>query len=248
MNEPKESTVNIELPDTFEKERSKTASSKNTGKDSKQKGKVVNQTKKKTTKQTKSKQSQNLKAKSGKKPIDTASVQSAKPLSDPTRVIKVLFEEVLNLQRMWLDMSSKQAEVTLRLVSEFTGVKNDSLISLMNAIKKNADNFIELQKQWTEVLTKQISEITVEPSYSVTLRKNTENFLDGISQTHNAWADFIKKQTESFGEAIKKRLPAETGLPKTVDIVDSLLKNLLETQKRWVEMATGLFSEKERTK
>ncbi len=248
MNEPKEPTVNTELQDTSEKEQSKTASNKNTRKDSKQKGKVVDQIKKKATKQTKGKQSQNRQDKAGKKSEDTESVQSAKPLNDPTRLIKVLFEEVLNLQRMWLDMSSKQAELTLRLVSEFTGVKNDSLTSLMDAIKKNADNFIELQKQWTEVLTKQLSEITVEPSYSTTLRKNTENFLDGISQMHNAWADFIKKQTDSFGEAIKKRLPAETGLPKTVDIVDSLLKNLLETQKRWVEMATGLFSEKEKTK
>lgn len=205
---------------------------------------------KKTTKKQTTKSAKERTTEKKKKPSDKATKIVESQTASSAKLIGTFLQEILNLQKMWFDISTKQTELTLKLISEYTGVRNDALSPLVDAIRKNAENFLELQKQWTEIFVKQLSEVSSDTSegYVTTLRKNTEKFLEGISQMHNAWAEFVKKQSESFGETVKKRLPAETGLPKTVDMVDSLIKSVLETQKRWIETAAGIFSPRKQEK
>ncbi len=176
---------------------------------------------------------------------------SKEGLQSPVNLVEVILREFISIQKVWFEISLQQTEALLKLISDASGVKGESIDAVGKMMKQNAENFIALQNQWFKILSKQSVEIAgslkhiSEPSsYPAIFKKNIEVFLEGISQMQNAWTEFLQKQSEQINETVKKSLGIDekSQIAHVTNFADSMLKSILEAQRRWLEVASGLFS------
>ncbi len=242
--QPKDEVNKMESKETTETaEVSQTGSAKQSAKaKSKQASSKKSQTKKKATSTSKSK------AESKKSEGVSLSKESSQA---SVNLVEIVLREFINIQKVWFEISLQQTEMLLKLVSNAAGVKSESTEAIAKMMRQNTEDFIALQNQWSKVLARQSSEITgslkhiSDPSsYPAVFKRNLEVFLEGVSQMQNAWAEFLQKQSEQVSSTIKKSLGADekSSIAYVANFADSMLKNILEAQRRWLEVATGLFS------
>jgi hypothetical protein len=176
---------------------------------------------------------------------------SKEGLQSPVNLVEVILKEFISIQKVWFEISLQQTEALLKLVSSASGVGSESVDAVGKMMKQNAENFIALQNQWSKILAKQSAEITgslkhiSKPfGYPAIFKKNVEVFLESISQMQNAWAEFLQKQSEQINETVKKSLGADekSQITYVTNFADPMLKSILEAQRRWLEVATRLFS------
>jgi hypothetical protein len=204
--------------------------------------KVSGSAKSKKTKQSQQKSQHQKKAESVK--YSDASVQIS--------FVETMLKEFINIQKAWFEMSLQQTEMLMKFISGLAGVKGESTEVFVKMMKQNAENFVALQNEWSKVVARQNAQFTESlkhisnpSSYPSVLKKNVSDFLESVLQMQNAWSEFLQRQSEQVKESIKKGLGTDekSRILYVTNLADSMLKNILEAQKRWLEVATGLFSQ-----
>ena len=87
--------------------------------------------------------------------------QSAKTAANqPLEFAQTIVNQMLEAQRMWLEITTQQTALVVKTVSDVMNLSNNAPSdALSNWAKDSAESFIEAQRQWSQIALEQSGEL-----------------------------------------------------------------------------------------
>ena len=123
--------------------------------------------------------------------------------------------------------------------------------ALANWAKQATENFVDAQKEWSEIAISQSQELmeTVgsgtslsDPNVIGNVQAATAQGLETMVKMRMAWLDFAAEQNSQMMKAVKDGLNLDDSNPAAAlaDFAQATMSSYVEIQKRWLEMATQM--------
>lgn len=171
----------------------------------------------------------------------------------PNDWAKMIVNQLIEAQRMWLEMTTQQTALVFKTVSEVMGMsQNAPTEALGNWAKQGIESFITAQKHWSEIAMQQSAELmqTVQSGASFggagdalgTAQGAAGKGLEMLVKMRAAWLDFAARQNEQMVQALKQNLKLDDSSPVSAlaDFAQQTMTSYVEIQKRWLDLATQM--------
>jgi hypothetical protein len=171
----------------------------------------------------------------------------------PTDWAKMIVNQLIEAQRMWLEMTTQQTALVFKTVSEVMGMsQNAPSEALGNWAKQGVESFITAQKHWSEIAMQQSAQLmqTVQSGASFggagdalgTAQGAAGKGLEMLVNMRTAWLDFAAQQNAQMVQALKQNLKLDDSSPVSAlaDFAQQTMSSYVEIQKRWLDMATQM--------
>jgi hypothetical protein len=182
---------------------------------------------------------------------NTASVKSAAQM--PNDFAKMIVNQLIEAQRMWLEMTTQQTALIFKTVSDVMGMSESAPTEeLAKMAKTGVTSFIEAQKYWAETAMQQSAQLmqTVQSGVSFgggmdalgTAQQTAGKGVDILVNMRSAWLDFAEQQNKQIVKALKSNLNLDDSSPVSAiaDFAQQTMSSYVEIQKRWLDMATQI--------
>jgi hypothetical protein len=182
----------------------------------------------------------------------TATAASA--TNAPNDFAKMVVNQLIEAQRMWLEMTTQQTAIIFNTVSEVMGMsQNAPTEALAKWTKTGVESFIAAQKQWSEIALKQSAQLmqTVQSGASFgggdmdalgAAQGAAGKGLEILVNMREAWLDFAAQQNAQMVKSLKQNLKLDDSSPVAAiaDFAQATMTSYVEIQKRWLDMATQM--------
>jgi hypothetical protein len=173
----------------------------------------------------------------------------------PNDFAKMVVNQLIEAQRMWLEMTTQQTAIIFKTVSEVMGMsQNAPTEALANWAKTGVESFIAAQKQWSEIALKQSAQLmqTVQSGASFgsgggmdalgSAQGAAGKGIEILVNMREAWLDFAAQQNEQMVKSLKQNLKLDDSSPVAAiaDFAQATMTSYVEIQKRWLDMATQI--------
>ena len=171
----------------------------------------------------------------------------------PNDFAKMIVNQLIEAQRMWLEMTTQQTALIFKTVSEVMGMsENAPTEELAKMAKNGVTSFIEAQKYWAETAMQQSAQLmqTVQSNVSFgggldtlgTAQQTAGKGVDILVNMRTAWLDFAEQQNKQIVKALKSNLNLDESSPVSAiaDFAQQTMSSYVEIQKRWLDMATQI--------
>ncbi len=189
--------------------------------------------------------------KSGTAPKAKTAAASALPM--PNDFAKMIVDQLIEAQRMWLEMTTQQTALIFKTVSEVMGMsENAPTEELGKWAKSGVESFIAAQKHWSEIAMQQSAQLmqTVQSGASFGGGMDALGAAQGAAgkgieilvDMRSAWLDFAAQQNAQMVKALKQSLKLDDSSPVAAlaDFAQTTMTSYVEIQKRWLDMATQI--------
>ena len=183
--------------------------------------------------------------------VQTASTANAAQM--PNDFAKMIVNQLIEAQRMWLEMTTQQTALIFKTVSDVMGMsENAPTEELAKMAKNGVTSFIEAQKYWAETAMQQSAQLmqTVQSNVSFgggldalgTAQTTAGKGVDILVNMRTAWLDFAEQQNKQIVKALKSNLNLDDSSPVSAiaDFAQQTMSSYVEIQKRWLDMATQI--------
>lgn len=180
-------------------------------------------------------------------------VAAASAAQMPNDFAKMVVNQLIEAQRMWLEMTTQQTAIIFKTVSEVMGMsQNAPTEALAKWTKQGVESFIEAQKHWSEIALKQSAQLmeTVQSGVSFgggmdalgTAQGAAGKGVEILVNMRTAWLDFAAQQNEQMVKSLKQNLKLDDSSPVAAiaDFAQQTMTSYVEIQKRWLDMATQM--------
>ncbi len=170
----------------------------------------------------------------------------------PTEWATAVVNQLVEAQKMWLELVTKQNQLVFKTISEVSGLTSNAPTEALAAwAKQGMEGFIEAQKKWSEIAMAQSSQLMTavqaganfaDPAVLGSLQATAGQGLETIVKMRMAWLDFASQQNAQVLDAMKQGLNLDDSNPATmlVNFAQSSMNSYVEVQKRWLDMAMQL--------
>jgi hypothetical protein len=188
-------------------------------------------------------------------PKAQAASASANASQVPTDWAKMIVNQLIEAQRMWLEMTTQQTALVFKTVSEVMGMsQNAPTEALSNWAKQGVESFIAAQKHWSEIAMQQSAQLiqTVQSGASFGVGGGTDALgaaqgaagqgMEMLVNMRTAWLDFAAQQNAQMVKALKQNLNLDDSSPVSAiaDFAQATMSSYVEIQKRWLDLATQM--------
>jgi hypothetical protein len=171
----------------------------------------------------------------------------------PNDFAKMIVNQLIEAQRMWLEMTTQQTALIFKTVSDVMGMSESAPTEELAKMAKNGvTSFIEAQKYWAETAMQQSAQLmqTVQSNVSFgggmdalgTAQQTAGKGVDILVNMRTAWLDFAEQQNKQIVKALKSNLNLDDSSPVSAiaDFAQQTMSSYVEIQKRWLDMATQI--------
>ncbi|HEY8561194.1 MAG TPA: hypothetical protein VIL74_12535 [Pyrinomonadaceae bacterium] len=171
----------------------------------------------------------------------------------PTDWAKMIVNQLIEAQRMWLEMTTQQTALVFKTVSEVMGMsQNAPTDALGKWAKQGVESFIEAQKHWSEIAMQQSEQLmqTVQSGANFggagdalgQAQAGAGKGLEMLVNMRTAWLDFAAEQNAQMVKALKQNLKLDDSSPVAAlaDFAQQTMTSYVEIQKRWLDLATQM--------
>jgi hypothetical protein len=184
----------------------------------------------------------------------TASANDSKSAFDgvATEWATAVINQMVEAQKMWLELVTKQNQLVFKTISEVSGMTNNAPTEALAAwAKQGMEGFIEAQKKWSEIAMAQSSQLMnavqsganfADPAVLGGLQATAGQGLETIVKMRMAWLDFASQQNAQIIDSMKQSLNIDDSNPAAMlaNFAQSSMNSYVEVQKRWLDMAMQL--------
>ncbi|MFV0388464.1 MAG: hypothetical protein ACK5NT_06900 [Pyrinomonadaceae bacterium] len=182
------------------------------------------------------------------KPKGEAAGAQSKAETDWARSV---VNQLIEAQKTWLEITTKQYELVFKTVSDVTGMaENAPSKALADWAKEGVKGFIDAQQQWSEIALSQGEQVLklvqtgdfANANVLDSIKSSAEQGVETVIGLRMAWLDFASKQNSQMIKVFKQGLNLDESSPAAAlaDFAESAMNSYVEIQKRWLEMATQL--------
>ncbi|HVE57677.1 MAG TPA: hypothetical protein VNB22_12665 [Pyrinomonadaceae bacterium] len=172
----------------------------------------------------------------------------------PNDFAKMVVNQLIEAQRMWLEMTTQQTAIIFKTVSEVMGMsQNAPTEALAKWTKQGVESFIAAQKQWSEIALQQSAQLmqTVQSGANFgsggmdalgAAQGAAGKGLEILVNMREAWLDFAAQQNAQMVKSLKQNLKLDDSSPVAAiaDFAQQTMTSYVEIQKRWLDMATQI--------
>ncbi len=171
----------------------------------------------------------------------------------PNDFAKMIVNQLIEAQRMWLEMTTQQTALIFKTVSDVMGMsENAPTEELAKMAKNGVTSFIEAQKYWAETAMQQSAQLmqTVQSNVGFgggmdalgTAQQTAGKGVDILVNMRTAWLDFAEQQNKQIVKALKSNLNLDDSSPVSAiaDFAQQTMSSYVEIQKRWLDMASQI--------
>jgi hypothetical protein len=165
----------------------------------------------------------------------------------------MIVNQLIEAQRMWLEMTTQQTALVFKTVSEVMGMsQNAPTEALGNWAKQGVESFIAAQKHWSEIAMQQSAQLmqTVQSGANFgggldalgAAQGAAGKGLETLVKMREAWLDFAAQQNAQMVKALKQNLKLDDSSPVSAlaDFAQQTMSSYVEIQKRWLDLATQM--------
>lgn len=178
---------------------------------------------------------------------------SASAAQMPNDFARMVVNQLVEAQRMWLELTTQQTALVVKTVSEVMGMSGNAPTDAMaDWAKKGVEGFINAQKQWSEIAMQQGEKLmqTVQSGASFsggleavgTAQAVAGKGLETLVNLRTAWLDFAENQNKQMVAMLKQNLNLDKSSPVSAvaDFAQQTMSSYVEIQKRWLDLATQM--------
>lgn len=178
---------------------------------------------------------------------------SASAAQIPNDFARMVVGQLVEAQRMWLELTTQQTALVVKTVTDVMGLSNNAPTEQMaEYAKKGVEGFIAAQKQWSEIALQQGEKLmqTVQSGANFgggleavgTAQEAVGKGLETLVNLRTAWLDFAENQNKQMVAMLKQNLNLDKSSPVSAvaDFAQQTMSSYVEIQKRWLDMATQM--------
>lgn len=187
------------------------------------------------------------------KTTETGSQPKAKSGQMPDDWAKMVVNQLIEAQRMWLEMTTQQTAAIFKTVAEVMGMsENAPTDELGKWAKQGVESFIAAQRQWAEMAMRQSAQLMQSVQSGANFGGATDALgtaqgaagkgLEMLVNMREAWLDFAEQQNKQMVKALKQNLKLDDSSPVAAfaDFAQQTMASYVEIQKRWLDLATQM--------
>ncbi len=180
---------------------------------------------------------------------------AARATQMPNDFARMVVNQLVEAQRMWLELTTQQTALVVKTVTDVMGMSNNAPTDAMaEYAKKGVEGFINAQKQWSEIAMQQGEKLmqTVQSGANFgggtagealgTAQAAAGKGLETLVNLRTAWLDFAENQNKQMVAMLKQNLNLDNSSPVSAvaDFAQQTMSSYVEIQKRWLDMATQM--------
>jgi uncharacterized protein with GYD domain len=169
----------------------------------------------------------------------------------PTEWAQTVLNQLVEAQKIWFEIASQQNALLLETVTQVMDLTRSApTAALSDWARQGIEGFVEAQRRWSEIAVQQseqiLKSVQAGASFSVSDKGSKQGAakqgVETLVSMRRAWLDFAAQQNAQVVRVMKERLNLDDSsqVAAIADFTQEAVKNYVETQKRWLDLAMQL--------